>query len=318
MVTCFAKQVTPFHVPKSYDFGEVKVGDIVRFEMQAKNISQKAILLEKITASCGCTVVSYEKGTVASGATLKFQVKIDTAQKIGSFAKLITLYGKGYLPKKIIVKGLVKANPKFSTDFKKKMHALKNNSHIFKGSCIDCHVTPGVNKEGYELYQASCAACHGSVREGRVAPSLTLATLKERKMRVGDLYNHIIYGNESQSMPGFGKEKNGPLSRKQIHTLVEFLTSDIKVDHNKDLNLFGQGKQLYSQLCSTCHGEEMGGSIGPALTKEVFANYTTNELNKFLAEGKPGTLMSAYSKKHGGPLTDWQIKVLVSFLKRKR
>src|SRR6476619_4445766 len=64
---------------------------------------------------------------------------------------------------------------------------------------------------------------------------------------------------------------------------------------------------LYRSNCAGCHG--MDGQHGPAmaLSDPVYLAIADNEtLRSTIANGRPGTAMSAFSQKQGGTLTDDQ------------
>lgn len=73
---------------------------------------------------------------------------------------------------------------------------------------------------------------------------------------------------------------------------------------------------LYEKNCAGCHGSD--GKFGPAppLNDDLFRAIVPKEMvMKVLAEGRHKTLMPAFSKEHGGGLTDAQISVLVMQIK---
>ena len=76
------------------------------------------------------------------------------------------------------------------------------------------------------------------------------------------------------------------------------------------------GSQLFQQNCSSCHGLNGEGGVGPALnSKQFLSSATDQQIRSIIAVGVPGTAMSAWSQDHGGPLTSEQIKALSTFLR---
>lgn len=74
---------------------------------------------------------------------------------------------------------------------------------------------------------------------------------------------------------------------------------------------------LYKTNCRGCHGEK--GNLGPAppLNDKIFlAIVPDNELEMVVTEGRHDTLMPAWSKNNGGPITAEQAKILAAGIKR--
>ena len=75
--------------------------------------------------------------------------------------------------------------------------------------------------------------------------------------------------------------------------------------------------RLYSQNCSACHGEH--GRNGPALdlANPVYQAIVNDaSLKKWITSGMPGTQMPAFGESAGGFLTERQVDVLVSGMRR--
>lgn len=76
-----------------------------------------------------------------------------------------------------------------------------------------------------------------------------------------------------------------------------------------------EGKDLYAASCGICHDAEHRASMVPDL--KALPHPTSPEFwLAMITEGKPGTLMPAFSEKNGGNLTDLQIASLVKHLTR--
>lgn len=72
------------------------------------------------------------------------------------------------------------------------------------------------------------------------------------------------------------------------------------------------GGELFMAACGVCHFSERRASFVPDLLT-AREHRDAAFWRKWISEGKPGTLMPAWSKAHGGPLTAAQIDSLVTF-----
>jgi mono/diheme cytochrome c family protein len=73
------------------------------------------------------------------------------------------------------------------------------------------------------------------------------------------------------------------------------------------------GKALYDAICAVCHEAEQRASMVPDLHNLKIP--TSNEFwRTWIAHGKPGTFMPAFSAAEGGPLSDMQVAILAAYL----
>lgn len=76
------------------------------------------------------------------------------------------------------------------------------------------------------------------------------------------------------------------------------------------------GRELFAQNCTTCHGENGEGDVGPALNNKTFLKTAEDgRIASLISSGVPGTAMPSWSETFGGPFTDEQIHALVAFLR---
>ena len=81
-------------------------------------------------------------------------------------------------------------------------------------------------------------------------------------------------------------------------------------------SLAEQGETLWSFNCSSCHGLNGEGGVGPALNSQQFLQAATDEqTEQVIAVGIPGSQMSAYSQDYAGPLTSEQIRALAIYIR---
>lgn len=133
---------------------------------------------------------------------------------------------------------------------------------------------------------AGCARCHGADGtgaaipndpDGRRAPSLHTASLAN-KLRVNPNYIHlavsyggvVVSGNVNSLMPAWSHEVGGPLNEQQIEAVVALVTEwameapagPVDVPDTPEA-----GAEVYASAgCVACHGVELEGGVGPALT----------------------------------------------------
>ena len=81
-------------------------------------------------------------------------------------------------------------------------------------------------------------------------------------------------------------------------------------------DLAAEGSTVWQFNCSSCHGLNGEGGVGPALNSKQFLQSATDEQARTLISvGIPGSQMSAFSLDHGGPLTSEQIKSVVAYIR---
>lgn len=80
-----------------------------------------------------------------------------------------------------------------------------------------------------------------------------------------------------------------------------------------------EGHAVYTRYCALCHGSEGQGYAAdnaPALANQAFLRTASDRfLTAAIADGRPGTPMSAWHARHGGPLDDAKIAQLVRYLR---
>jgi hypothetical protein len=74
-----------------YDFGTVKQGKIVRYDLQISNSGKDTLHIRKITSTCGCTTGNPAKRALLPGETTAIQVSFNTFGRSGEQAKTVTV-----------------------------------------------------------------------------------------------------------------------------------------------------------------------------------------------------------------------------------
>jgi hypothetical protein len=89
------------------DYGEIKEGSDGRYIIEFKNIGDTPIVVNRVRASCGCTVPSWPEAPVEPGGTGEIAVEYNT-RLTGSFMKSVYVYSSAEnSPVKLTVKGKV-------------------------------------------------------------------------------------------------------------------------------------------------------------------------------------------------------------------
>ena len=85
-----AEDFVKFHELK-YDFGKIKQGVPTTFDFEFKNITDKPLVVESASASCGCTTPKWPQTPVMAGKKEKINVGYNAAGA-GAFSKTITVW----------------------------------------------------------------------------------------------------------------------------------------------------------------------------------------------------------------------------------
>ena len=75
-----------------------------------------------------------------------------------------------------------------------------------------------------------------------------------------------------------------------------------------------EGAKLYAENCAVCHGVNGQGRVGATLAKDWPSIRPDLRIKATIARGVPGSPMPAWSQDNGGPLTEAQIDMLVSYI----
>ena len=103
--------IVKFNTEK-HDFGKIKQGVPVTYYFEIKNTSDKPIVVENASASCGCTVPEKPEKPINPGGTGKVKVQYNAAT-VGPFKKDVIIKLAGIdQPKTVQIVGEVLANDK--------------------------------------------------------------------------------------------------------------------------------------------------------------------------------------------------------------
>jgi mono/diheme cytochrome c family protein len=114
-------------------------------------------------------------------------------------------------------------NPQKSVELKSKIDNFHRSAgsnfvpeKIFASGCAGCHAGRAKGKSGAELFDAVCVVCH---RTGGILPVVDAAYAAKAKPT--ELQQKISMG--IKKMPGFSAAHGGPLTTKQIESLVNHI-----------------------------------------------------------------------------------------------
>ncbi len=104
--------VIEFAEKTPHDFGQITEGDTVEHLYSFKNTGELPLLINNITASCGCTTPDWPRQPVAPGETSTVRVRFNSRNKVGEQRKTVTVYANTQPPITTIeFKVLVAAKP---------------------------------------------------------------------------------------------------------------------------------------------------------------------------------------------------------------
>jgi hypothetical protein len=85
---CFAN--APLSVdPHSWDFGQVKEGQVLQHSFVFRNDSGRTLNINNITTSCGCTTANIQKNMLLPGETTFLEVSFNTKGYSGPTQELV-------------------------------------------------------------------------------------------------------------------------------------------------------------------------------------------------------------------------------------
>ncbi len=178
------------------------------------------------------------------------------------------------------------------------------------------------------LYSSNCEGCHGV--NGKNGPgrilndSLYLSFIPKAEFK-----KILVYGRAGTAMPAWSKSQGGPLTDKQLNTLVNGVYShwahpfythgaempaySAAVDSGNPVN----GKKLFSRSCFMCHGP--GAPVGLITSSSYLALVSNQMLRTSIVVGRPDLGMPSYLHlKAGKALSDADITDIVAYISSLR
>ncbi len=77
--------------PSEYSFGRVRQGTLVKAAFTLRSVGTEPVQIQDIKPSCNCSVLSWERRTLAPGDSLKVEATFNTAGKVGRQRKSFTV-----------------------------------------------------------------------------------------------------------------------------------------------------------------------------------------------------------------------------------
>ncbi|MCY4418679.1 MAG: DUF1573 domain-containing protein [Cytophagales bacterium] len=92
-----------------FDFGTIQTGDIIKHDFPFKNTGNEALILFKISTTCGCTAPEWPRDPIPPGETGEISIRFDSKGKIGSQNKIVTVLSNALNESVILsLRGVVK------------------------------------------------------------------------------------------------------------------------------------------------------------------------------------------------------------------
>lgn len=76
----------------AFDFGTLTEGDTVEHVFKFKNTGEFPLIINNITASCGCTTPEWPREPIAAGKESFVRVRFNSRNKAGVQSKTVTIY----------------------------------------------------------------------------------------------------------------------------------------------------------------------------------------------------------------------------------
>lgn len=76
----------------TFDFGDIKQGQVVNAVFKFKNTGKEPLILSNVSTTCGCTVPSWPKDPIAPGKSAEISATFNSAGKMGQQNKVITIF----------------------------------------------------------------------------------------------------------------------------------------------------------------------------------------------------------------------------------
>jgi cytochrome c553 len=199
------------------------------FTFYFTNVTARPVTVLDAEPSCQCTSTELPPlpWTIQPGTNAQIGVIVDLEGKFGTVVKSVrfsTDKGSRDLIVQINILEPVVVSPSEAQRMEQMRVAKIDRQAVFKNNCATCHVKPGEDRYGRELYHADCAICHEAKNRASMVPDL-----HHLKVPTNESFWHvwIAHGKPGTFMPAFSMADGGPLTDMQISSLAAYLDEAI-------------------------------------------------------------------------------------------
>lgn len=194
------------------------------FTFTVTNAGTDELVIRTVRTSCGCSVARLpaHPWRLAPGASGQFEIAVDLRGKQGElFKDAILQSNRGYRQIQFHI-AIPPVDPRDAMRQRNVLIAQGDRQAVFKGDCATCHAEPARGLMGRDLFIKACVICHAD--EGRATMVPDLRALSPQP--TAELWRQAItIGKPGTLMPAFALAEGGPLTRPQIDSLVDYLTT---------------------------------------------------------------------------------------------
>jgi len=168
--------------------------------------------------------------------------------------------------------------------------------------------------KGSELFDTTCAPCHGAQREGGIGPRLSNPDFL-RLATDQFLHATIATGRRNTAMPSWSH-----LPEEELLSLVLFLRGNTPYSYpnaarRSTLGDSARGGRMFAAYCSRCHGTHGEGGIGPAILNPDFLDAADDAfLAGTIKQGRAHTAMFGWSQA-GVRLSDGDASSIIGYMR---
>lgn len=187
-------------------------------------------------------------------------------------------------------------------------------------ACGHPSLTPTA-RHGEELYDRTCAVCHGRAGEGYAAdqaPALAqadfLATVTDDYLR-----RAITLGRSGTTMSAWSTARGGPLAPVDVEAVIAFIRSwehrpRAALDERPLTGNAARGAATYVRRCAQCHGSNgMNGTNLHIGNRDLLGTASNGFLRYAIQRGRSGTPMTSFARVLGDPGVEDVVALLRSW-----